>query len=401
VFSQSSDSLKRNCYTHKMTEINKDKFPDLPKADYREILDLTADEYVIIPVVVHVIHNGGPENISDELIKSQIDVLNEDFGHYGTMTNDPRGADMLIRFCLAKKDPDGNPTTGIIRVKSEKTNLIASNEMETKSLSYWDPTKYMNIWIVNSIDMDNTVQGYSYMPSNSGGPSFQGDGIVLNYRYFGRNGGFVLQYNHGRTCTHEVGHYFDLKHPWGGDNFKKGEGNCHDDDGIYDTPNCSADYYSAPPVCNHPQQCGNIRMIENFMDYSLDACMKIFTTGQKQKMLNAISKYRGVLVSYNNLISTGCINLYDSVNSNSTVDIYPNPASNFITFETHLIRDTSNLNISIYDYYGRMVMEKSYNDLSRTSVFLPLYNISPGVYIIKGSFGGEAFLKKIVIISSF
>lgn len=399
-YSQTNDTAHRICLTHRMSEINKSRFKP-SNVNYREVSTIDVEDYIVIPVVVHVIHNDGNENLSDQIIKSQIDVLNEDFGHYGNFVNDPRGEDSKIRFCLAKRDPDGNPTNGIIRIKSTATDLLMDNEMLTKDLSRWNPEKYLNIWIVKSIDGDVTTQGYSYMPSLSGGPSFDGDGIVMVYKYFGRFSGFHPDYELGRSCTHELGHYFDLMHTWGGDDFDHGEGNCFDDDGIKDTPNCSTVYYSGTPFCYHPYQCGNTRMIENFMDYSFDSCMKLFTPGQNQKIKNSIITYRTTLVSYNNLIETGCIEMYDSINSNNTVDIYPNPASDRLIFRTHLIKDTSDLDITMYDLYGRIVFIKTYSNLSKSTIEQALFNIQPGIYIIKGVFGGAGFTQKIMIVSSF
>jgi len=398
TMAQSSDTNRRICLTHQMSLINKEKFRPLPEFQYRneQELDVT-QEYYIIPVVIHVIHNDGVENLSDNILKSQIEVLNEDFGHYGAYNNDPRGKDAKIRFCLASRDPDGNPTSGIIRVKSDQTDMSSDNEMLMKNLSYWNPEKYLNIWVVKSIDGSSNIQGYSYMPSQSGGSSFEGDGIVIVYKFFGRNSGLHNDYHLGRTCTHEMGHYFDLKHPWGGDDFDNGEGDCHDDDGILDTPNCSLDYYSKPPVCIHPQQCGNVRMIENFMDYSLDDCMKLYTPGQIQRMISAIKKYRNVLVSYDNMISTGCTYYFDSVNSNTRVDIYPNPASRTLYFETHLMIGKSTLNLTLYDLFGKILLTKSIPETGKQLFALHLTDISSGIYFVKGDFGGEAFTKKIVV----
>ena len=194
---------RRICLLHFMTEKNADKFPSfIPDDVYRESYEMHDEAYFIIPVVIHVIHDGGPENLSDELLKSQIAVLNEDFGNYGIYNNDPRGKDSRIRFCLAKRDPDGMPTTGIVRIQSPLCDLKTDVEMETKNLSRWDQHRYLNIWVVRSIDGSSNIQGYAYMPRNSGGPIFQGDGIVMTYRFFGRSGNFDIRYNHGRTCTH-------------------------------------------------------------------------------------------------------------------------------------------------------------------------------------------------------
>ena len=385
---------KKGCFTHEMTKINLSRFVQGRNPIYRNSTSLAEDDYYIIPCVVHVIHDGGIENISDEMIKSQIAVLNEDFGHYGSHNIDVRGEDAKIRFCLASKDPNGLKTSGIVRLQSSYADLDSKDEMSTKDLSYWDPHKYLNFWIVKSIDKDPKLLGYAYRPTQSGGPDFNGDGIVITYKYFGRTGtGFN---NLGRTCTHEVGHYFDLMHVWGGD--ENGEGDCKDDDGIFDTPNCSSTFFSHPTnSCPHSNQCNNTRLIEDFMDYSYDACMKLFTAGQNDRMRLIIQTHRSELVSYDNLVNAGCINEYDSLNSNSRVDIRSSPAQRQIVFETHYSRGSSDLLFNVYDVSGALLKEEKISGIGKNSVPYNLIEFRPGIYIIKGSFAGENFYHKVLI----
>jgi hypothetical protein len=250
-FSYSQQEGGRKCLMEEMTEKNQSKFPE--EKSTRENYDFEyTGEYFVIPVVVHVIHQGGVENISDSRIFDQIDILNQDFGGFGPHNTDPRAIDTRIRFCLAKKDPQGNPTSGINRVNSPYADLDSDNEMLTKNLSWWSPKKYLNIWVVKSIDGQSDIQGYSYLPRDTDGPEFKGDGLVIVHTYFGkRQAGF---YNLGRTTTHEIGHYLNLLHPWGG--YRNGRGDCSDDDGVDDTPNCDGEYYSGPQNnCPHPSQC--------------------------------------------------------------------------------------------------------------------------------------------------
>jgi len=325
-YAQDSDNdTIRRCYTEQMTRLLMGRFPVIPS--YSQTETDNGGTYYIIPVVVHVIHMGGAENISDQLIKSQIDVLNEDYGHYGSTNTDPRGTDTKIRFCLAKKDPWGNPTTGINRVFSEYTDLVGEDELLTKSLSTWNPRKYLNFWIVRTINGSSNIQAYSFLPSNSGGPAYAGDGVVVLYKYFGKGGNFSSLYNLGKTSSHESGHYFNLMHTWGRD--LPGYGDCNDDDGIEDTPNCSLEYYSSPAnKCFHPVQCGNVRMIENYLDYSTDACLTLFTPGQSAKMIAAIHQYRPELVSPENLNDCGCRDIYDSLNNVIDIQLYPTLVKN-------------------------------------------------------------------------
>ena len=401
VFSQTgdndSDFVKRICYNHYMTELNRKYFThNLNQAPFALEADNGID-YMIIPVVVHVIHNDSVENLSDEVIISQITVLNEDYGNYGPLNNDSRAVDTKIRFCLAKKDPDGNPTNGIVRVRSVYTDLNSGDENQTKSLSRWDPYRYFNIWIVRSIDGVSNIQGYSYLPSETKGPKFIGDGLVITFKYFGRlNVYSPSTYNRGRTTVHETGHYLDLLHTWGHDGPHKG--GCDDDDGIDDTPNDSMQFFSAPPLCPHPVQCGYIRMIENYMDYSLDRCMKIFTLGQKERMRSSTLTYRSELINYSNLEKCGCNYLYDSLNSTANVRFYPNPVfGKDVTIEV-FNKLPANMNLRIYDLYGRLIKDHVINNISKGTFTIDMREFTPGIYIVNGDFLSQKFRQKLIII---
>ncbi len=251
---------------------------------------------ITIPVVVHVIHSGQAlgtaPNITDAQVQSQITVMNNDYrklsGTPGFNTN-PVGADTMIQFALAKVDPNGNPTNGIDRVNlcqtSWPTNLINSY---VKPLTIWDPTKYMNMWSVRF--SNNQLLGYAQFPSNSNLPGMapsggyaDTDGVVANYSTFGsiayNDGTFLLNapYNRGRTMTHEVGHFLGLRHIWGDDTC--GTDYCSD------TPTHEGSNGGCPP---HPKSnnCGTSdEMFENYMDYTNDSCMNIFTTNQKDRMI--------------------------------------------------------------------------------------------------------------------
>ena len=159
----------------------------------------------LIPVVVHVIHNGGVENISDAQIQSQIDVLNEDYRKMVGTSGDGSGVDTEVEFCLAKLTPDGRCTNGIVRIQSTLTNHLTYQRAQLKNLSYWDNTRYLNMYVVKTINGGSGIAGYSSFP---GGPPDE-DGIVVLYNYFGRIG-TVAAGSTGRTCSHELGHWFGL-----------------------------------------------------------------------------------------------------------------------------------------------------------------------------------------------
>ncbi|MBW3523016.1 MULTISPECIES: M43 family zinc metalloprotease [unclassified Chryseobacterium] len=247
---------------------------------------------VTIPVVVHVIHSGEPygtgANITDEQVQSQITVMNQDFrrmaGTPGFNTT-AVGADTMIQFALAKVDANGNPTNGIDRVNLCYPDWSTGNiNGYVKPLTIWAPTQYMNMWSVNF--SDNTLLGYAQFPSNSGlgglntsGGAANTDGVVANYSTFGSTdfGAFPMNapYDKGRTMTHEVGHFLGLRHIWG-------DANCGNDF-CADTPTA----HTANYTCNtNIVGCteGEIEMVRNYMDYTNDTCMNIFTQNQKDRI---------------------------------------------------------------------------------------------------------------------
>jgi len=237
-----------------------------------------------IPVVVHVIHNGEAigtgANISDAQVISQIQVLNEDFrrlaGSRGFNT-DPDGADVEIEFCLAKRDPDGCITNGIDRVDMSAVSTSWSGpggntDSVLKPMTFWDASQYMNMWSVNF--SDGSLLGYAQFP---GGPA-NTDGVVSNYTYFGSNDAPGVSipgnFNLGRTMTHEVGHYLNLFHTF--------QGGCGGGDQCADTPAVDSPNFGCPTT---HQSCGTLDMVRNYMDYTNDSCMNIFTNDQKARVL--------------------------------------------------------------------------------------------------------------------
>jgi hypothetical protein len=254
-----------------------------------------------IPVVVHIIHNGEPTgtgiNISDAQIFSQIDVLNKDYQRLNTDASLTPAefqlvAGMLnVQFVLAKQDPEGLPSTGIVRLKGTQTSWALADDVKLKSLSYWNADDYLNIWVTN-IDDPNGFVGYakfpiSTLPDLSSSPNDPlTDGVVIHYDAFGSSddGAFNLdpKFNKGRTTTHEVGHFFGLYHIWGDDN-----GSCSGTDYVADTPNQGNNYNAQCPV--HPKvSCSTNDMFQNYMDYTNDNCMNIFTAGQVSRMTTVL-----------------------------------------------------------------------------------------------------------------
>ncbi len=251
-----------------------------------------------IPVVVHVIHNGeaigSGRNISAAQILSQISVLNNDFQRLNTdAVNTPAefqsvAGSLSVEFVLAKQDPEGLATTGIRRVQGTQTSWTVNDNYELKSLSYWPAEDYLNIWVCNLTDLLGYAQfpisGLSGLENSS--DNRLTDGVVIAYNAFGSEdeGPFnlVAKYRKGRSTTHEIGHFLGLRHTWGDD-----EGQCSGSDYVSDTPNQAGSSSGCP---SHPQvTCTNVvSMSQNFLDYTDDACMNLFTIGQVGRMTTVL-----------------------------------------------------------------------------------------------------------------
>ncbi len=253
------------------------------------------DDIIYIPTVIHVVYKAGVQNISDAQVLSQIDILNEDY----SMTNLDRAnlrsdfnslaVNSGIQFCLAETDLGGAPTTVIIRKQSGKNSFNATDTAGwdgVKSSAFggsdpWPKTQYLNIWVCN-LDPTSGVLGYAYPP----GVSASQDGVVINYRYFGNQGVIIPPYNLGRTTTHEVGHWLGLRHIWG-------DGGCGVDDGIDDTPSSSGPNFGCPSSL--VTTCGSLDLWENYMDYTDDRCMVMYTAGQADRMKAVLNTTRSTI----------------------------------------------------------------------------------------------------------
>lgn len=239
-----------------------------------------------LPVVVHVVYSSPAENISDEQIFSQLVVLNQDYRLQNPDANIPEAfedvaSDTEISFCLANLDPNGQPTTGINRVSVSGSPFNENYVNEViKPNTLWDPNSYMNIWVCS---LSGGILGFAQFPASSGLTGIPNgigtantDGVVVNHLAFGTTGTAVAPFDGGRTLTHEVGHWLGLRHIWG-------DGPCTFDDFCLDTPPAAQAHFSCQTeetfACD-----GTEAMVQNFMDYSDDACMSLFTVDQKRRM---------------------------------------------------------------------------------------------------------------------
>lgn len=257
-------------------------------------------EVVKLPVVVHVIHNGeeigeGP-NLSNAQIQRQIEILNEDFRRKaGTKgyNEHPDGADSKMEFVLAKRDPKSNPFLGINRIDASKVKVenLGNNPNHYAQYMYWDPDAYINIWTLPlPEDMECTYLGSATGPETDL-PGTQlltipqegdAEGILINWMHFGESD-IACHARYGRTLTHEMGHYFGLLHPWGGKD-------CASNDYCDDTPAADSAIFGSVPY----EGCaGETIMIANYMNYSDDGAMNIFTKDQVERMHYVLENHEG------------------------------------------------------------------------------------------------------------
>jgi len=265
---------------------------------------------ITIPVVVHVIYKNSSQNISDAQIFSQIDILNEDFRMNNSDASSipsafaGAAADCEIEFCLAVRDPNGNVTTGITRTYTTTSSFSGYTSMKYSSTGgqdAWNTSDYLNIWVCN---LASGLLGFATFP----GGNSSTDGVVCDYAYFGNTGTATSPYDLGRTATHEVGHWLNLYHIWG-------DSYCGNDY-VSDTPKHEEPNYGCPSY-PHASSCSGTgstgEMFMNYMDYTNDACMFMFSSGQKNRMRATLNGSRSSLLS-----SLGCQVVYPPIILSST-----------------------------------------------------------------------------------
>ncbi len=342
---------------------------------------------VTIPVVVHVLWNSGEQNISDEQIASQLAILNQDFRSLNVETPtipavfQPLIADVELEFCLARIDPNGNPTSGITRKFTNNPVGIGG----TTAIHYsnqggqgaWDTARYLNIWVAK---FAGGIGGIASFPGE--GPAAE-DGIEINYLQFG-NINVNPPYHLGRTLTHEVGHYLNLEHPWG-----PSITDCCGDDFVGDTPETCETYIGECPA--HPAiSCSMPDVFMNYMFYTNDDCMGMFTNGQKIRMLATLNTLRSGLLN-----SSVC----EAVSTNEVArtplfTVVRNPVSDQL-FLTVAGENFQSGKISILSPQGTVQLEQTL--MVPGELTLAVGALNRGIYFIVLESGKSRQVEKVVL----
>lgn len=354
--------------------------------------ELSSQTVITIPVVVHVLFNANA-NVTDEQIKSQIEALNrnfnkenEDFSKVPAVFASLAGV-ANIRFELAKVDPNGRATNGITRTKSSRE--LWSNDDKVKMPSYggvapWDSKSYLNIWVCNLVP---GLLGYSSAP---GSPADK-DGVVIKYNIFGTTA--AGNFNMGRTAVHEVGHWLNLKHLWG-------DKECGSDE-VDDTPQQRTYNQGTPTFPKMGMGCSasnpNGEMFMNFMDFTNDASMMMFTNGQVKRMRDLFngggiresirfSKALGEpwnnspVATNNSGTNTGTVAEPAPLVVIAAVKLYPNPAVEKITLSTTNENSITGKTYAVYAADGRVV---STGTISSNVFNLNISSLHRGIYFIR------------------
>lgn len=378
------------------SEIQAQKWISENKSLLRKNNNVKSQVLVTIPVVVHVVYNNQTENISDAQIQSQIVALNEDYRLLNSDSLDDTHpfwgytGDTQIEFCLASIDPNGNATSGITRTFTNTTAFDADASVKFNSLGgkdNWDPTKYLNIWVCD-LSASGGVLGYAAFPSDLISLPDE-DGVVIHYQAFGYigtagTGGFTAN-GLGRTATHEVGHWLNLRHIWGD--------NLCGDDFVSDTQIAEDANYNCPSFPHNAfSNCGSDgygEMYMNYMDYVDDYCMVMFTYDQGTRMLSTLFGDRDGI-----LTSSGCgINSLNELFSENTFNLYPNPSDGNVIINSQ-INGINNVTISLFDLQGKKIQTF---ENSSFPFEMNMNELPNGSYLIKCQTGNQSVTKKLFL----
>ncbi len=330
---------------------------------------------VTIPVVFHIVYSTATQNIPTSRITAQMAVLNKDFRRLNTDTNlipavwKPIAVDCEINFCLAQRDPAGNWTDGIERTQTSTTSWSTNDNVKYASsggANIWDKTKYLNIWVCN---LSGGVLGYASFPPGNASE----DGVVLSFQYVGTTGASP-PYNKGRTATHEIGHWLNMKHIWGDDGTS-----CAGSDNVSDTPNQGGENYGCPSFPN-TDNCATASpgvMSMNYMDYTDDACMYMFTAGQKTRMWATLNGSRQSLQSSNGCLPVGIA----PATLKGIFTIAPSPTTGAFTLSFGN-GSPQDFDVLIFNILGEKVFAHHYDALNEAELHLDLEGNPSGIYLV-------------------
>jgi hypothetical protein len=346
--------------------------------------DYRVGALVTIPVVFHIIYNNSSQNIPDARIYEQLNVLNKDFGRTNADAVNTRpmfqsvAANTQIQFCLAQRTPQGAATNGILRIQSSNSTLPSNPHTISPE---WDRTKYLNIYVGN---LSGGLLGYANLPPGSAG----NDHVVILFSSVGGPNapGTLNPYHLGRTVTHEVGHWLNLQHTFNSGCSGLNNNNCMNaGDFICDTPPLSSSTFGCPS--NTPNTCTEtspfpspytsdmVNQYENYMDYSDDGCMNMFTSGQAARMNAAINQYRLGLTTSNGCTPVGL----EEILHGSFLNIFPNPSKGSFDLQ-FLFPVNTDVEITISDMKGEQVFKGQYQKSFNESATVDLSHCSAGVY---------------------
>lgn len=287
----------------------------------------------VLPIVFHLVHQNGPENISDADVQQSVDYLNQALAN--TDYYDPAtGVNTQIQVCLAQRSPDNQPTNGINRVVSPLTNLNSEDDLQLKDLIRWAPRDYINVWVVGEVSglgLGSGLAGYAYYPSAHGGRL---DGIVMEARWLSRDEAAV------GVLIHELGHYLGLRHTF--------DGGCLNDDCtlngdlVCDTPPdqstvavpCGGSANSCSTDTDSGFATDQNDMHINYMDYGYFRCYSAFTAGQRDRMHFFLDGIRRSLTQSKGCLEP-CPGIVTAAYTGGDVTIPPGTTINFINTSTN------------------------------------------------------------------
>lgn len=367
----------------------------LKRISHDEVNDhVTSRTQTYFPVVIHVVLRDGYQPVSLAQATQQMDVLNADFAgsgdNIGGLSDEfiPLVADVGMHFCLATVDPDGNPTSGITYTRTEIKDIalqtgpggrMAIHYDQLGGKTGWDPARYINIWVGEY----GSFLGSASFPGMASYP--EEIGVIIDPQYFGSIGdaGQSGFYARGHTLTHEMGHFFGLKHIWGSGL----DANCDDSDEIEDTPNAAGPYYDCPPGMQ--ESCGTSDMYRNFMDFTDDRCLAAFTQGQAVMMRSVRDVY------YPGLAVEGRCTGYSASFSDwyaRLVWSHDQAADRYVIYNTNQWMGPKE--ILLYSVDGKIILEDDWND--EFSYLLDLGNVASGVYFLRIADGDSQYVRKII-----